>query len=98
MPEHTKELRHAARRLIRSPAFSAAAALTLALGVAANSTIFTVVNRVILRPLPFAESEQLIWVDHAAPGIDLPGSPGLSQGLFKYYRERAHTFKDLAMY
>ena len=50
MPENTKELRHAARRLVRSPAFSVAAVLTLALGVAANSTIFTVVNRVILRP------------------------------------------------
>ncbi len=98
MPETAKELRQAARRLLRSPAFSTAAALTLALGVAANSTIFTVVNRVILRPLPYAESERLIWVDHAAPGIDLPGSPGLSQGLYNYYRQRAHTFTDLAIF
>ena len=98
MPETNRELRHAARRLLRSPAFASAAALTLALGIAANATIFTVVNRVILRPLPYAESERLIWVDHAAPGIDLPGSPGLSQGLYEYYRKRAHTFSDLAIF
>src|SRR5262245_42483331 len=98
MPETQRELRHAARRLLRSPAFASAAALTLALGIAANSTIFTVVNRVILRPLPYAQSEQLIWVDHAAPGIELPGSPGLSQGLYEYYRKRAHTFSDLAIF
>jgi putative ABC transport system permease protein len=98
MPESTRELRHAARRLLRSPAFASAAALTLALGVAANSTIFTVVNRVILRPLPYPESDRLIWVDHAAPGIDLPGSPGLSQGLYVYYGQRAHTVTDLAIF
>ncbi|HET9982547.1 MAG TPA: ABC transporter permease [Longimicrobiales bacterium] len=98
MPDLISELRHAARRLLRSPAFAAAAALTLALGVAANATIFTVVNRVVLRPLPYPRSDRLIWVDHVAPGIDLPGSPGLSQGLYRYYRERAHTFTDLAIY
>src|SRR5687767_12297744 len=98
MPEITKEVRHAARRLARSPAFTAAAALTLALGVAANATIFTVVNRVILRPLPYPGSEELLWVDHVSPGIDLPGPLGLSQGLYRYYATRARTFSDLAIF
>ncbi|MGH7471104.1 MAG: ABC transporter permease [Longimicrobiales bacterium] len=93
-----KELRQATRRLLRSPAFTAAAVLTLALGIAANASIFTVVNRVILRPLPYPSADRLIWVDHEAPGIDLPGSPGLSQGLYRFYRERVRTFTDLAIF
>ena len=97
MSDFGKEFRHAARRLLRSPAFSIAAAFTLALGVGANATIFTVVNRVILRPLPYPESSRLLAIDHSAPGIDLPGSPGLSRGLYKYYRTNAHTFTDLAI-
>jgi predicted permease len=98
MIDLTRELKQAARRLVRSPAFAAAAALTLALGIAANASIFTVVNRVILRPLPYPSAERLLWMDHVAPGIDLPGSPGLSQGLYRFYRERARTFTDLAIY
>src|SRR5688572_4796798 len=94
----TQELRHAARRLLRSPAFTIAAALTLALGLAANTSIFTLVNRVILKPLPYPQSNRLIFVDHAAPGIELAGTPGMSPGLYKFYRERARTMSDLAMY
>jgi predicted permease len=98
MRDFTRELRHAGRRLLRSPAFTVAAVLTLALGMAANSTIFTVLNRVILRPLPYPESERLLWVDHVAPGLDLPGSLGVSQGLYRYYRERVRTFEQLALF
>ena len=98
MQNSIKELRHAARRLVRSPAFSIAAALTLALGLAANTSIFTLVNRVVLKPLPYPQSDRLIFVDHAAPGIELAGTPGMSPGLYKFYRERAKTFSDLAMY
>jgi predicted permease len=98
MSQIKKEIRQAARRLLRSPAFTLAAAATLALGIAANATIFTVVNRVILQPLPYEQSNKLIWVDHVAPGIDLPGSPGLSQGLYEHYRNRVHTFSDLTIF
>lgn len=98
MSEILKEFRHAGRRLVRSPGFTIAAALTLALGVAANATIFTVVNRVILQPLPYPESESMIWVDHVAPGIELPGEIGLSQGLFDYYRKQARTLSDITIF
>ena len=93
MQNSIKELRHAARRLLRSPAFTIAAALTLALGLAANTSIFTLVNRVILKPLPYPQSNRLIFVDHAAPGIELAGTPGMSPGLYKFYRERARTIR-----
>jgi putative ABC transport system permease protein len=92
------EFRHAARRLLRSRAFTTAGALTLALGVGATATIFTVVNRVILRDLPYVEAGRLIWMDHVAPGIDLPGSPGLSQGLYHHYRHNLRTISDLAIW
>ena len=98
MQNIAKDLKHAARRLLRSPAFSIAAVLTLGLGLAANTSIFTLVNRVILRPLPYPESDRLLWVDHVAPGIDLAGTPGLSQGLYDHYRTRIKSFSDLAIF
>ena len=98
MTNISQALRHAARRLRRSAAFTTAASITLALGVAATATIFTVVNGVILRPLPYESSEALVQMDHVAPGIDLPGALGLSPGLYKYYRDRMRTISDIAIY
>ena len=54
-----REIRHATRRLIRSPAFTLAAVLTLALAIGANAAIFTVVYRVVLNPLPYPDSDRL---------------------------------------
>src|SRR5262245_6503936 len=56
-----QELRHAVRRLARTPVFTAAAATTLALAIAANAAIFTLVHSVVLNPLPYANSERLLF-------------------------------------
>src|SRR5690349_16142868 len=58
------EVRHAARRLVRSPAFSLVSVLTLALAIGANAAIFAVVERVVLNPLPYPDSDRLVEVDH----------------------------------
>jgi len=70
-----RDLRHALRALRRAPVFTAVALLTLALGIGANAAIFSVLNGVILRPLPYPKSEQLMFVSTQYPLIGAAQSP-----------------------
>ena len=85
------------RRLSRTPLFSAVAILTLAVGIGANTAIFSVVNGVLLKPLPFHDAERLVAVWHTAPGINIPI---LNQGPSNYfvYRDETRTFEDFALW
>jgi predicted permease len=94
-----KEIGFALRRLLRSPAFTVAAVLTLALAIGANAAIFAVVERVLINPLPYPDSDRLIDVDHGAQGLNLPsGGMGITRGYYYQYLERAHTLDGIALY
>ena len=92
-----KDIRFALRGLLKRPAFTAIAVLTLALGIGANTAIFSVVNAVLLRPLPLKEPDRLMVFWHSAPAKGLRHLD-LNDALFAYYRERTNTFESLAAY
>jgi len=91
-------LRVGFRMLRRSPAFAIVAVLTLALGVGANTAVFSVLRSVLLRPLPYAEPGQLvqIWTDHRALGRAEP--EWLSPADYIDLRDGNHTFSSMAAY
>jgi len=93
-----KEAGFAARRLVRSPAFSVAAVLTLALAIGANAAIFAVVQRVLLNPLPYRDSDRLVDVDHGSERLNLPSGLGITRGYYYQYLERSHTLDGIALY
>ncbi|HTV56722.1 MAG TPA: ABC transporter permease, partial [Terriglobia bacterium] len=91
------EARHALRRLWKSPAFTATVVLTLALGIGATTAIFSVLDGVLLKPLPYAHPEQLAALWLTAPGInvkDLNPSPAI----YFIFRDQNRTFQDLGLY
>src|SRR5438876_4445940 len=93
-----QDIRTAARRLVRSPVFTLAAVLTLALAIGANASIFAVVQRVVLNPLPYPDSDRLIELDHGAQRLNLPSGLGMTRGFYYQYSERARTLDGVALY
>jgi putative ABC transport system permease protein len=89
------DIRYGLRALKKNPGFAAIAVLTLALGIGANTAIFSVVNAILLRPLPFKDPDRLVILGHAYPKLDLiaPVSP---PG-FVNYRDRGNVFESAAV-
>src|SRR5262249_24275852 len=94
-----REPRHAARGLVRSPAFTLAAVLTLALAGGANAAIFTVVYRVGLNPLPYPDSDRLIALDYGLPARNInSGVKYMSAQFYYQLADRARTLEAVAVY
>ncbi len=89
------DIRYAARRLRHTPGFTLIVVLTLALGIGANSAIFSVVNAVLLRPMPYREPAQLVEVYHWYPALKLHA--GVSAPGFHAYRDETHDFDGVAV-
>lgn len=89
------ELRHALRLLWKTPAFTAAAVLTLALGIGANVAVFTFVDAVLFRPLPFENPDRLVAISESHPETGQQ-RVGVLPGSFLDWRERSRSFESLS--
>jgi putative ABC transport system permease protein len=92
-----QDLRYAVRMLRKSPGFTALVVLTLALGIGANATIFSVINAVLLRPLPYPQPEQLVRVLESNPGKGWP-TFSIAPPNFLDWRAQTHTLEKIAAY
>lgn len=90
-----QDLRYAFRGMAKSPGFAATAVLSLALGIGANTAIFTIVNAVLLKPLPFPEPERLVQIWESQPTRGYPRNV-INQHNFLDWRERTRSFESMA--
>jgi putative ABC transport system permease protein len=91
-----QDLRYSLRRLAKSPAFTAIVVLTLALGIGANTAIFSAVNAVLLRPLPYNEPHRLVTIEHLYPSLDGLEAPVSVPG-FLDYEKKGRSFESMAV-
>ena len=92
-----QDIRYAFRMLARTPGFTAIAVLALALGIGVNTVIFSVVNAVVLRPLPYPQPGQLVTVFHSYPKLNLPRASVSPYG-YLYYHDHLSSFESLAAF
>ena len=96
-----RDVRYSLRRIAKTPGFAAIVVLTLALGIGANTAIFSVVNAVLLRALPYHAPDRLVTINHWYRGV--PGDPAselvasVSVAGFRDYRDRTHSFDAVAV-
>jgi predicted permease len=91
------DVHYAFRRLRANPSFTIVSILTLALGIGGTVAIFSVLHGVLLKPLPYPQSERLVDLSHTAPGIKIERLD-LAQSLYFTYREESRVFEDVAMW
>jgi putative ABC transport system permease protein len=96
LEEFSRDIRHSARMLLKRRAFTSIAVITLALGIGANTAIFSLVRNVLLRPLPFSESERLIGIRESKVG-EGHNNP-MAWRTFAEIRDKAQTIESIAAY
>jgi predicted permease len=90
-------MRHVLRRLLHQPLFTAIAVATLAIGIGANAAIFSVVQGVLLKPLPFQRPGELVGVNHSAAGVGLKNA-GTAPFLHFTYLAESKTLQDIGLW
>jgi putative ABC transport system permease protein len=91
------QLEHVSRRLLRSPLFTTMTLATLAIGIGANTAIFSVIDGVLLKPLPYPHPEELVGVWHTAAGLNLK-ELNASPSLYFTYRQENRVFEDIGLW
>src|SRR5215475_16177496 len=89
--------RHVVRSLMRARGFAGATIATIALAVGAGCTVFALVDTVVLRPLPFPESDRLVGLWHTMPGLSIPLAKQ-AYGTYAVYRADARSFEAMGLY
>lgn len=94
---YSQQLRYVLRTLLRSPMFTIVTVVTIAIGIGANAAIFSIVNGVLLKPLPYPKPDRLVAVREIAPALDIKGM-GLSPADYFTFREENRTFERFGVW
>lgn len=92
-----RDVGYALRRLGQRPGFAATSLVVVALGIGAPTAIFSVINGVLLKPLPYVESDRIVGLRHTAPGLHIEDL-NLAASLYYTYAEEGRAFEDVAMW
>ena len=93
----SQQVRHILRKLVRAPLFTITTVGTLALGIGANAAIFTIVNGVLLKPLPFEDPDELVGLWHVAQGLGFDESRpvNMAPAMYFTYRDEGRAFEEV---
>ena len=93
LEDFLSDLKYAARMFVQSPGFTIAAVAAIAIGIGANTAIFSVVNTVLLKPLPYPDSDRIVQIEESYAGV---GSPNVGVGRVSLWRQRTTVFQDIS--